>query len=113
MENVDTTVQFAEAMSRLVHVLDELEKSKHLGMGFTSFPHAEVTWRRRGKYAAIDFGVEHNRSGAFLVEIATGELYNIKGYGVPDKNKKKKADIGNIYTVDPAWLHSRRWNYLR
>ena len=29
------------------------------------------------------------------------------------KNKKQKADIGNIATVDPTWLHSKRFNYLR
>lgn len=66
-------------------------------------------WRDRKKYIAIDCG----GSGAFLVEKETGELYNIKAYGVPDKNKKAKADIGNIYTVDPFELHRRRWNYLR
>jgi len=109
MENVDTTVQFAEAMSRLVGALDRIERASHEIKGFTSTLHAQVICKMRGKYAAIDFG----GSGAFLVEMATGELYNIKAYGVPDKNKKHKADIGNIYTVEPKWLHGRRWNYLR
>ena len=52
-------------------------------------------------------------SGAFLVEKTTGEIYNIKAYGVPDHNKKAKANLGNITTVDPAVLHSKRYNYLR
>ena len=52
-------------------------------------------------------------SGAFLIEKETGELFNIKGYGVPDYNKKKKADIGNIQTVNPEILFTKRYNYLR
>ena len=51
--------------------------------------------------------------GAFLIEKETGELFNIKGYGVPDYNKKKKADIGNIQTVNPETLFTKRYNYLR
>ena len=63
----------------------------------------------RTKFTALDIG----GSGAFMVENATGELFNIKGYGVPDRNKKLKADIGNLATVDPAYLHAHRFNYLR
>jgi hypothetical protein len=81
-------------------------------------------WKYRGpKFIAIDIGRrwesgsladgELHGSGAFLVEKATGELYNIKGYGRPDYNKKRKADLGNIATVDPRLLHAKRWNYLR
>jgi hypothetical protein len=68
-----------------------------------------VRWKQRSKYVAIDIG----SSGAWLVDKASGELYNIKAYGVPDQNKKRKADIGNIFTVDPAVLHTQRYNYLR
>ena len=52
-------------------------------------------------------------SGAFLIEKETGEIFNIKGCGVPDYNKKKKADIGNIATVNPETLFTKRYNYLR
>jgi hypothetical protein len=48
-----------------------------------------------------------------MVERSTGELFNIRGYGKIDRNKKAKADIGNIQTVDPRELLSKRWNYLR
>lgn len=61
------------------------------------------------KYDKINIG----GSGAWMIERATGEIYNIKGYGVPDKNKKQKADIGNLNNVDPENMHARRWNYLR
>jgi len=43
----------------------------------------------------------------------TGEIFNIKAYGQVDKNKKLKADIGNLETVDPEDMHRRRYNYLR
>ena len=52
-------------------------------------------------------------SGAFMVRIEDGEIFNIKGYGKIDKNKKLKADIGNIFSVDTKFMHSKRWNYLR
>lgn len=68
-----------------------------------------VTANPRRKFIAIDIG----SSGAFLVERTTGELFNIKAYGVPDRNKKRKADIGNVATVDGAALLSKRYNYLR
>lgn len=64
---------------------------------------------RKKKFIALDCG----GSGAFLIEKTTGEIFNIKGYGTPDYNKKLKANIGNIMTVDPAYLLSKRWNYLR
>ena len=67
------------------------------------------TAKARTKFTALDVG----GSGAFMIENATGELFNIKGYGVPDRNKKLKADIGNVATVDPAYLHAHRFNYLR
>jgi len=68
-----------------------------------------VTAKTRKKFIAIDIG----RSGAYLVEKATGELFNIKAYGVPDYNKKKKSDLGNIASADPVRVYRLRWNYLR
>lgn len=74
-------------------------------------PHRDRwTWNYPGnRWIRLDCGT----SGAFLVEASTGELYNIKGYGVPDHNKKTKANLGNILTANLATLHGRRWNYLR
>lgn len=98
-----------EKIKKLADALNVIEAEEFKRKGY-SFPHDKWTLKKVGKkFAYLDCG----GSGAFLVEIATGELYNIKGYGVPDYNKKKKADIGNINTVDPKVLHSKRWNYLR
>jgi hypothetical protein len=33
------------------------------------------------KYARVDFGPSHNIAGHYMVEIATGTIYGIKGYG--------------------------------
>jgi hypothetical protein len=63
----------------------------------------------RHKFIALDCGT----SGAFLVENKTGEIFNIKGYGQADYNKKAKADLGNIRIADPEFVHARRWNYLQ
>ena len=103
--------QMTEQEQRIIRVLDGLnkcEQSKHDAAGYTHKPD-EWHAKERAKYIALDCG----SSGAFLVEKATGELYNIQGYGTPDRNKKRKADIGNIATVDPVWLWTKRYNYLR
>jgi hypothetical protein len=39
----------------------------------------------RSRFIALDCGGPSNRSGAFLVEKATGVLYSIKGYGRPNR----------------------------
>ena len=72
------------------------------------------TWTHPGnRWVRLDCETGSSRSGAFLVDAATGELYNIKGYGTPDHNKKAKADLGNILTANLATVYGRRWNYLR
>lgn len=72
------------------------------------------TWERWkiGKVGKKFVHINIGSSAAFLVD-GNGELYNTKGAGVPDYNKKVKADIGNVYTVDPKVLYTKRWNYLR
>lgn len=94
-------------IDRVLAGLNETEQRGHAANGYT---HPADKWhmKPRTKYRAIDCGT----SGAFLVD-AEGELYNIKGYGKPDMNKKRKANLGNIALVDPEWLHSKRYNYLR
>lgn len=96
------------ATAQLVGRLNEIERQEHAARGFTN---AADFWhiKERNKFDALDCGT----SGAFLVEKATGELYNISGYGRPDYNKKQKADIGNVLTANPETVHAKRWNYLR
>jgi hypothetical protein len=94
----------------LLGTLTAIERREY----YKQYPDAQnapPTWyaKERNKYTAIDCG----GSGAFLLEKETGELFNIKGYGVPDHNKKRKANLGNIATVDAETLWRKRWNYLR
>ena len=105
---MNTTRSIITALEKITEQLNVIEKRKHAEKGFT---HPADFWhsKERNKYIAMDCG----NSGAFLVEKPTGEIYNIMGYGQADKNKKIKADLGNITTVDPEFLHARRWNYLR
>ena len=99
---------FSAVLSDLVAKLDAIEKRKAGEMAYVRADLVHVADKGK-KFAYIDIG----GSGAWLVERSTGEIFNIKGYGVPDYNKKKKADIGNIATVDPEVMHAKRWNYLR
>lgn len=67
---------------------------------------------KKGKlYYRIDCGT----SGVFMVDM-NGEIYNIKAYGVIDKNKKIKANLGNIGDYNSEnidYLFKKRYNYLR
>jgi hypothetical protein len=102
-----------EAIARVCKGLNTAKNADYKARGFPeTMQDGYDTWhlKKTGKkFAYIDSG----SSGVFLVEILTGELYNIKAYGVPDYNKKSKADIGNVYTVNPELLYSKRFNYLR
>lgn len=95
-------------ITELIDALNIVEAREFKRMGYT---HPPDVWhaKPKRKYINLDCG----GSGAFLVEIETGELFNIKAYGVADQNKKRKANLGNIATVDAEQLHRRRWNYLR
>lgn len=64
---------------------------RHRQAGFTH-PSDKVRYQLGGKYARFDIG----GSGAFMVEIITGTVHNIKGYG---KVYKEKV-VGNIYNPD-------------
>ena len=102
---------YENQLQKVIDGLNERQRAEYKAK-YPNIPQDEIpVWitKQRKKFIAIDCG----GSGAFLVEKTTGELFNIKGYGVPDYNKKKKADIGNVKTVDPVWLWSKRFNYLR
>lgn len=96
------------AIERVVAELNVEEAAQHAAKGYK---HPPDVWHAvpKRKYINIDCGA----SGAFMVARDTGELFNIKGYGVPDQNKKAKADLGNIRTVGPKLLILKRFNYLR
>jgi hypothetical protein len=71
----------------------------------------KVGLKERRKFWALDIGL----SGAFLIEKVTGEIYNIQGYGKADKNKKKKANLGNVFGLycNGEYLLQNQYNYLR
>ena len=99
-------------ISELVHALNRIESqtehAKMMASKGCTWDHWTV--KKEGKkFTYLDKGT----AGTFLIERATGELYNIKGYGVADYTKKKKADLGNLATVDAQVLHTKQYNYLR
>ena len=102
------STELNERLNQVVAQLNGLEAARHALNGYTHAPDV-VRWSERTKYCAIDIG----SSGAWLVDKESGELFNIKAYGVADQNKKRKANLGNIYTCDVAVLHTKRYNYLR
>ena len=61
-------------------------------------PSYAKTAKERRKYIALDSGT----SGAFLVDKANGDIFNIKAYGVP------KARIGKIGQLSGRQLYAFR-----
>jgi hypothetical protein len=60
----------------------------------------EVTQVKPGKvYTKVDVGPEHNMSGKYMIEHATGIIYGIKGYGKVHESHR----YGTLDTVDEWW----------
>lgn len=113
-----------EQLNKLIDLLNEAQKIRLNEQGFnnSAFFDPEGNLTRSYKYYLKQGRVKFHKincgsSGVFMIEINTGEIYNIKGYGVPDYNKKQKANLGNIKdynTVKEAYyLITKRYNYLR
>jgi len=117
-----------EILKEVVKGLNECEKQTLIKKGYTNeafFINGILTEQynfnilEKKKYFYVNCG----GSGVFMID-KTGEIFNIKGYGTPDKNKKLKSNLGNIkdyvFTENNFLdinkikvLHSKRYNYLR
>ena len=100
----------------IIKGLNECEEEKLNKNGFTNncFFHENGTLTKEYLWVVIEakkyYYLNCGGSGAFMVNNKDGEIFNIKGYGKIDKNKKLKADLGNIDSVDCKILHERRYN---
>lgn len=54
----------------------------------------------RKLYTLVDIGPEHNMSGKYMIEHATGDIFGIKGYGKVHRGHR----YGNLATID-------EWNW--
>ena len=52
------------------------------------------------KYANVDIGADGHRSGRYMVDLATGEIFGVKGYGVIHRGH----GYGTLATI-------HRWNW--
>ena len=70
------------------------------------------TWeaKEKKKYIYLDVG----GSGAFMIEIETGLIFGIKGYGSPNKLKCYGSvfDMLDLFKFG-KFLHSKRFDYRR
>ena len=86
------------AYETVVKVLDqwhEAHRAEYIRRGYTQ-PNFDTQEEKHGhiggKYMRLDVG----GSGAWMLEMATGDVYQIKGYGKIDRKKC----AGNIYAPD-------------
>lgn len=78
---------------------------EHYDVSEYTHPNDQVHGHFGAKYARLDIG----SSGAFMVELSTGTIYGIKGYGKVDKKK----NVGNIALIDAAVLVRDRFRHGR
>ena len=113
MSTIDLETHLTRVVAGLNHAHTNEMQSSGNTWAFSEvgvlLPSEQVRAVVKRKWVNIDIGT----SGAFMVERTTGEIYNIRAYGVPDHNKKQKADLGNIATANPETLYAKRYNYLR
>lgn len=82
----------------------EAHRADFVRKGFTNLLDTFDTQEQKhahigNKYVRLDVG----GSGAWMLEIATGDIFGIKGYGVPDKKKI----VGNV--GDPQFDGALLW----
>jgi len=71
-------------------------KEKRYPDSFQALGSDKVIIKVGRKYANIDVGPLHNMSGRYMVELDTGEIYGIKGYGVIHRGHH----YGNLDTIN-------------
>ena len=89
VSNISTAAVQPEILDRFTEVLDQWQAAvdaRHAASGFTH-PSDKVHVHIGAKYARFDIG----SSGAFMVNMVTGVVYGIMGYG--KVNKKKASGI--------------------
>jgi hypothetical protein len=107
--------EVTHAYETVERVLDQWHEAHRAVLVRAGYEHALKSFNEReekhghigGKYMRLDTGT----SGAFMLELATGDVYGIKGYGKIDKKKCS----GNIYEpgFDGAILFKTRFQYGR
>lgn len=105
-----TTALIPSEASTCYHLLAEWHEAGRAEFEQT-FPHLtydtylpkRLIVKRR--YLYLDEGT----SGAWMVERATGDVFSIKAYGVPDRKKR----LGHLKEITGADLHRLRWWYRR
>lgn len=93
-----------ETVIKVLNQWHEAHRAKHIKSGYISpnfETHEEKHGHLGGKYMRLDVG----GSGAWMLELATGDIYQIKGYGKVDKKKC----VGNIY--DPEFTGASLFKY--
>jgi hypothetical protein len=101
----------AKRLFELLPLLTAIENRERIKKDMGEVNKQVFMFKEKNKYVNIDicpvgYG---NGSGCWMIDKETGDVFNIKGYGQVDKKK----NLGNIFTIDPEFLYSKRWNYLR
>jgi len=84
-----------ERLNQILSQWHEAHRQDFVARGYTNLMAAFDTQEQKhthegAKYIRLDVG----SSGAWMVEISTGIIYGIKGYGTPDK-KKIAGDVND------------------
>jgi hypothetical protein len=86
----------AEQIERFAALVLEQHNARLRASGYDWTETVKVHPRKL--YTLVDVGPEHNMSGRYMVEHATGNIYGIHGYG----KVNKRHQYGNVADVS-AW----------
>jgi hypothetical protein len=94
MKTIQDIQPFAELLER--------EQTERLRLdGMTALlavqpDYAQVNIKIGKKYACVDVGANSHRSGRYMVDLETGEIFGIKGYGVIHRGHR----FGTLETIN-------------
>ena len=98
-----------EQVSRIETILKQWHESKReqFERSYSNLDYDSVSYAKTYQVGPKYVHLLDGRSGAFMVEIETGIVYEIKGWGVP--NKKKIVGVAWLPTFHGAQLEDCRY----
>ncbi len=103
---------YLDRIEQILSQWHEAHRQQFVRDGLTnSLPTFDTQEQKRGTVGAKYIRLDVGGSGAWMLEITTGVIFGIKGYGTPDK-KKIAGDI-NDSAFDGAVLYRGRFRHGR
>lgn len=91
-----TPEEFDAGVERFAALVQQQHQARLRRQDYPFWESEIVKVHPRKLYTLVDVGPEHNMSGRYMIEHATGTIYGIKGYGKVHKGHR----YGTLDTLD-------------